>query len=126
MLAASLALAGCGGESGGGPPPPAPAAPPPPPPTETGGTSRDETVRVTMENIQFMPHEVRVPVGGTVRWRNADTPPHTVTKKAGPGERFDSGTIQPGDTFEQRFEQRGRVDYVCTIHPGQTGAVLVE
>ena len=97
----------------------------PPPPTETGGTSRDEVVQVRMENIQFMPREVRVAAGGTVRWENTDTPPHTVTRPGGP-ERFDSGTLQPGKTFEHRFSAPGRCDYLCTIHPGQTGTVVVE
>jgi len=124
VVAVALALAGCGG--GEMPPSPPPAPLPGPPPTSTGQTSADEVVQVKMENIQYMPKEVRVPTGGTVQWENTDSPPHTVTKKTGPGEGFDSGTMQPGDKFEQRFSKRGRVDYLCEIHPGQTGAVVVE
>jgi len=30
------------------------------------------------------------------------------------------------DTFEQTFDAAGKVDYVCTIHPNQTGTVTVE
>jgi len=123
VVAASLALAGCGG---GEMPPPSPPPAPLPGPTSTGQTSTDEIVQIKMQNLEYMPAEVRVPMGGTVQWENTDTPPHTVTKKSGPGERFDSGTMQPGDKFEQRFTKRGRVDYICEIHPGQAGAVVVE
>ena len=34
---------------------------------------------------------------------------------------FDSGNRRiRGDTFEQTFDEPGKVDYVCTIHPGQS------
>jgi plastocyanin len=121
----ALYLGGCfsSESSSGPPPPPPPAAAPPPPPPEA---ESDKTVEVTMENLQYMPHEVTVPRDGTVEWKNTDTPPHTVTKTDGPGEEFDSGTLQPDATFKQKFERRGRVDYECTIHPGQTGVVNVK
>ena len=125
VVAAALAFAGCGG--GESPPPSPPPAPAPgPPPTSTGETSTDEVVQVKMDNLKYMPPEVRVPVGGTVEWENTDSPPHTVTQKSGPGEKFDSGTLQPGQKFQHRFTKRGRVDYLCEIHPGQTGVVVVE
>lgn len=75
-----------------------------------------------MDDIQFMPREVSVSVGGTVRWENTDEPPHTVTSEP---EGFDSGQLQPGESYERRFEKPGKVDYLCTIHPGQTGVVNV-
>lgn len=120
VVGAILAVAGCGGSSGAPPPPP---EPPPVPGAPAGEAEREgTTVEVRMENIQYMPREVSVPVGGTVRWKNTDTPPHTVTSESG---GFDSGQLQPGETYEHRFERPGKVDYLCTIHPGQTGVVNV-
>jgi plastocyanin len=115
-----VAAAGCGGEE---PPPPPPA---PPPGAAPPGASAKESVTVRMKDIQYVPREVKVARGGTVTWDNTDTPPHTVTKEAGPGKEFDSGTLQPGQKFEQRFSTTGRIEYVCEIHPGQTGTVVVE
>jgi len=85
-----------------------------------------ETAEVTMEGIEYVPKDVRVVVGGTVKWSNTDTPAHTVTKVDGPGEEFDSGNMEPGAGFEQSFPEAGTVNYVCDIHPFQKGTVTVE
>ena len=92
-----------------------------PPPTG-GGTAHD----VDIPDITFEPETLTVKAGATVTWTNSDDVPHTVTKDGGPGEDFDSGNLAPGDTFEQTFDTAGKVDYVCTIHPGQEGSVTVE
>ncbi len=41
------------------------------------------------------------------------------------GSVFDSGTIQPGKTFEFRFSNSGTYNYFCTIHPWMIGQVIV-
>ena len=122
LLCCLAALAGCGGgddgdsattqqqESTGG----------------TGGAAAGATVKVRMKNIQFVPDAVTVKAGDTVRWTNADSVTHTVTKKRGPGDRFDSGNVKVGASFEVTFDKPGKVKYVCTIHPNQTGTVNVE
>jgi plastocyanin len=93
-----------------------------PPAEETGGN-----VEVDIPGIEFAPKAVTVKAGGTVSWTNSDDLPHTVTKTGGPGPEFDSGNLDPGSgEFEQTFEAKGTVDYVCTIHPGQEGSVTVE
>jgi len=125
LLAVGLVTAGCGGddedESGSAQTSEEPAAT-----SRTGGAAAGQTVRVGMEDIEYVPKDVTVRAGGTVRWTNSDSVTHTVTKQAGPGPRFDSGNMAVGATYEQRFEQRGKVDYFCTIHPNQKGTVTVE
>ena len=79
-----------------------------------------------MEDIQYVPKDVKVKAGGTVRWTNTDSTTHTVTKQGGPGPKFDSGNIEVGGVFEQKFNRSGKVDYFCMIHPNQTGTVTVE
>jgi len=91
-----------------------------------GGTQAGEAVTVDIPSISFDPAEVTVKAGTTVTWTNSDDLPHTVTKDGGPGPDFDSGNIEPGDEFEQTFDEAGTVDYICTIHPGQAGSVTVE
>ena len=34
--------------------------------------------------------------------------------------------MMQGDTFTQKFDAPGTIDYVCTIHPQQTGTITVE
>jgi len=129
-LGACLALgvlgAGCGGDdeepssgSGGATEEPA------------GGGAADsgsgtKAVKVDMKDTTYIPQDVSVAKGGTITWTNSDGFPHTVTKEAGPGPEFDSGNIDGGATFEQKFAAVGKIDYVCDIHPTQTGTITVE
>jgi plastocyanin len=85
-----------------------------------------KTVTVDMKDIKFNPKSVTVKAGTTVKWTNSDQVPHTVTKTAGPGAQFDSGSVDPGGEYQQTFDKKGKVDYVCEIHPGQAGSVTVE
>jgi plastocyanin len=122
LLVLAVAAGGC---TAG--PEPAPEGPP----SERGGGDRGaersgEAVDVIAENTLFVPRTVTVPAGGSVTWTNEDPFAHDVTKEAGPGPDFASETLQEGDTFTQRFDDPGTVEYVCTIHPQQTGTVVVE
>ena len=85
-----------------------------------------EPVTVDMKDIKFVPENVTVKVGTTVKWTNSDEVPHTVTKEEGPGAEFDSGNVAAGEEFEHTFDAAGEVKYVCEIHPGQEGTVTVE
>lgn len=128
LLVSCLALvaAGCGDDDGGGGADATtdqPAQQPTETETEGGGERR---VEVSMKNTLFVPMDVKVSVGDTIKWTNDDPIPHTVTKESGPGPKFDSGTVDEGGTFEQKFDTAGKIDYVCTIHPNQTGSITVE
>ena len=89
-------------------------------PDDTGGGGK--SVSISIIDNDFDPAETTVPLGATVTWTNDGQAPHTVTAEGA----FDSGDLEPGAEFEQTFDQKGTVDYVCTIHPGQAGTVTVE
>ena len=91
-----------------------------------GGAAAGRTVQVGMQDIKYVPNAVRVKTGDTVRWTNSDSVTHTVTKKGGPGEKFDSGNMAVGAKYAQKFDTPGKVDYFCKIHPNQRGTVTVE
>lgn len=110
-MTGALLIAGCGSDGGDG--------------GETGTPAGGETVSVDMRDIVYVPKNLVVSPGTTVRWTNSDDLIHTVTKTSGPGPAFDSGDVMPGSTYEQKFEEPGRVDYVCTLHHGQRGSVTV-
>ena len=57
------------------------------------------------------PAEVRVAPGTTVRWVNEDGDRHRVRSTGGPAE-FDSGNLEPGDSFTVTLSAAGRVTYV--------------
>jgi plastocyanin len=81
---------------------------------------------IEVVDIDYDPKDATVERGVTVKWTNTGNLPHTVTKDGGPGPDFDSGTMQPGDTYEETFATAGKIDYLCTIHPNQTGSLTVE
>lgn len=85
-----------------------------------------QVVTVDMRDVSFKPKNLAVEAGTTVRWTNSDAEIlHTVTKVSGPGEAFDSGNVYPGETYERRFDEPGRIDYVCVLHDGQAGSITV-
>ncbi len=88
------------------------------PPEETDSPiGAGEKASVRMSGIEFLPGDVSVRTGQPIEWVNEDQTEHTVTKVSGPGPDFDSAELGPGERFEQKVEDRGVVEYMCTIHP---------
>jgi hypothetical protein len=55
---------------------------------------------------------------------NNDSVGHDVT--ADSFSSGEAGDMAGGETFEHTFEEAGTFDYVCTVHPGMEGTVVVE
>jgi plastocyanin len=135
-LALGLVAAGCGGDDNNdSSSSPAAKAPAETKPANTatsgsgGATSGAKGTNVVMKDIAFKPSSVTVPKGGSVTWTNEDSVGHDVTKISGPGPSFKSGTaggLNGGDTYKQTFSKPGTVKYVCTVHPGMEGTVVVK
>lgn len=83
------------------------------------------TADVRVGDFFFRPAQVRIEPGDTVDWRVLRGSPHTVTSRRGSPERFDSGTLAPGERFSRAFDQPGRYPYLCTLHPWMRGVVQV-
>lgn len=83
-----------------------------------------EGAAVTIVDFAYDPAEITVPVGGTVTWTNDDAAPHTAT--AQDRDALQSGTIDPGSSFEQSFDTAGTYDYFCEFHPNMQGTIVVE
>ncbi|HZV72772.1 MAG TPA: plastocyanin/azurin family copper-binding protein [Conexibacter sp.] len=119
-----LALAGCGGGSGGSTT--AGGASSTPAKTTTSGGSGGGgagAVAVTMKNIAFSPQTVHARVGQKIDWTNDDSVTHNVTATS--GASFRSSTFGPGGTYSYTPTSAGTINYVCTIHPGMTGTIVV-
>jgi plastocyanin len=127
-LALAAPLAACGSSnkstSASTPAPPASTPATTPGKANPAPTTGAAVVAVDIKDIKFAPATVTAKVGQVVKWTNSDPVAHTVTAKS--GSDVDSGTIAPNQTFETKFKKAGRVDYVCSIHPNQTGTVIVK
>ena len=82
------------------------------------------TETVTINNYTFTPATLAVHPGDTVIWTNQDSIPHTAT--ALDGKSFDSGAIDPGESWKFVFTKAGHFNYRCAIHPDMRGAIDVQ
>lgn len=82
-------------------------------------------------NIDFYdPNTLSIFQGSTVRWINDDSAIHTVTSGKGlsdpnNGATFDSGNLLATQVFEYQFNEVGKYDYFCALHPFMTGKIVV-
>lgn len=66
---------------------------------------------------------LKIKVGDTVTWTNDDDGMiHTVTAADG---SFDSGFLNPGESWSYTFTREGEFDYQCTPHPWMRARVVV-
>ena len=80
-------------------------------------------VKVSIDNFDFSPMTLSVPVGGTVSWTNNDDIPHTVRAVDG---SFHSKALDTGDSFSFTFAKPGVYSYFCSIHPKMLGKIVVK
>jgi len=81
-------------------------------------------LEVNIQNFAFTKSMMTIPLGGTVRWTNNDTVPHTVTSDS--GAELNSATLNPGDTYIHTFSAVGTFTYHCNIHKSMTGTITVK
>ena len=94
---------------------------------------------VGMTDMGFVPTAITVNVGDKVVWKNSSQVIHNVVDDASkvlsridvklPSgvHPFDSGLLQPGQSFSRVFTEPGIYRYVCTLHEGSgmKGVVVV-
>jgi plastocyanin len=115
-LAALLLLAAC---SGGG-------AATTTTTTTAGGSSTSAAgggqFQVVIDSFAFTPAELTVPVGATVTWVNHQGARHDVVAADG---TFTSPLFGDGEAFSFTFAAPGEYPYVCSIHAGMEGTIIV-
>lgn len=78
---------------------------------------------IVMDGTAFSPFEMTVRTGQTVTWVNNDPFPHTISSEVG---HFRSSVLEPGQQWQFTPTKEGRFPYVCTLHPGMNGALIVQ
>jgi plastocyanin len=86
-----------------------------------------EFAQVDIRNSAFVPRDIAIKVGQTVRWTNEDPVFHTVTS-GNPGDPdagtlFDSHDLIPFDSFRHTFNQAGVFVYHSKLDIGRPGMV---
>ena len=91
-------------------------------PTKSSRPGCDET------NTCYIPSKISIRQGESVTWLNEDAAFHSVTSGTyeNPNGMFDSGHLDPNESFSIKFEESGTFDYFCTLHPWMKGKVVVE
>jgi plastocyanin len=136
LVAALLAISACGGATA---PTSTPSAPPSasPSPTASGAPGSEpsgETVEITVgtdtdADLKFDPAELTVKAGADVRvtFENRASVPHNLTFQA-PINVATSTVVAPGtsETVQFKAPAAGEYPFVCTIHSGMAGKLIVE
>lgn len=91
-------------------------------PVAAGAEVAPATAEIDVIEFDYDPDPVIVEVGTVVIWNWVGEVPHTVTDTAG---GFDSGIVNPGETWSMTVDEVGRLNYFCTLHPGMDGIVEV-
>ncbi len=76
----------------------------------------------------YIPSNIVIEKGKQVTWVNEDSAFHSVTSGfyETPTELFDSGHLDPYESYTFTFDELGTFDYFCTLHPWMKGQVIVE
>ncbi|HSO99345.1 MAG TPA: plastocyanin/azurin family copper-binding protein [Solirubrobacteraceae bacterium] len=129
LIAAGLALAGCGSSSSpssstvtsssSASSSASAAIGAATPPTPAGGT-----IQARMTNLAFSPKLIQARVGQSVHWVNDDSVPHNVTGTSGPTFTA-SPTFGNGGSFTLKLTKPGTIQYLCTIHPFMKATIVV-
>jgi plastocyanin len=110
-LVLALAIAACGGDGGGEQP-------------ASSGECPGGAVVIRMVDIKFDPEDATARAGQEICWTNEDEIEHNAVAES--GADFKSELYGKGETFTATVEEPGRVEYVCTVHPGMTGTIDVQ
>ena len=127
LVLSAVALTGCGGSKKSNNNSAAPVTAPQGAGTTSSSSSSSSSAssggKASIGDNFFQPKEIKVKAGTKVTWTNDGQVQHTVTAE---NKSFDSGPVDAGSTFSYTFKKAGTFTYKCTIHAGQTGAVVVQ
>jgi plastocyanin len=75
---------------------------------------------VAAVDFAFEPETAEIDADDSVTWTNEGDTIHNVK-----GTGFFSEAIDPGDSYEHRFDKPGTYEYLCNLHPDQMRGTVV-
>ena len=81
-----------------------------------------QTHILEIRNLQFIPAEITVNIGDTIKWINHDIIPHTATAD---DKSWDSMLIGSGNEWEMIVEENTFTSYFCFYHPGMKATIRI-
>lgn len=88
------------------------------------GAAQAEEHLAVQRGRAFVPNELRIRTGDSVRFSNEDAFSHSVLSTS-EVKSFDLGTLPKGAQRSVSFEQAGVVDVICGIHPNMKMRIVV-
>jgi plastocyanin len=92
--------------------------------TAASGGSDDE-VLVIIQNYKFIPQDVIIKRGQTLRWENREKRQYHSVWFEALGEDQPEDYLFPEDSYERNFDKPGVYPYRCGPHPEMLGSVTV-
>ena len=84
----------------------------------------EQTVEIRIEKYTFIPQEISIQVGDTVKWVNHEKrTSHSVVFPQEGGR--ESVRMFPEESWQRQFTEPGRYPYQCGPHPEMKGLVVV-
>ena len=81
---------------------------------------------ISIVGFDFSPPDITIFQGDTVRWTNMDGVAHTATSDPGSLDPWDSGFLNPLQSFQRQFNVIGSLPYHCSPHPSMLDTLKVE
>ena len=78
---------------------------------------------VTISAGKFIPADLMAKAGDTVKWINKDSQAHEIHAD---DDAFESSTLEPGQSFSQKFKAPGDFGYHDHLHEEIKGMIMVE
>lgn len=83
--------------------------------------SPEKQLNISVRDGMFLPNLSAANKGITFVWYNDDSKEHEIV-----GEGWSSGKLQPNQTFKKTFGQAGDFKYHCSLHPEETGEIIIQ
>jgi len=92
-------------------------------PTRARSEDKSSRIEVRIDNFNFGPETLTVPINSTVTWVNKDDVPHVIASNDG---LFKSKALDTDDKYSFTFIKAGTYLYYCSVHPKMVGKIVVQ
>ncbi|HTX89980.1 MAG TPA: cupredoxin family copper-binding protein [Anaerolineales bacterium] len=91
------------------------------PPIQNPGSGGNPN-EIAINNYTFVPQELTVKAGTTVKWTNQDSVGHNIVAD---DSSWGSALLAQGDSYSFTFTKAGTYTYHCGVHPTMVGTIIV-